>query len=344
VLRAMQPSVYDRLWSAQSAAGVTLADCIGYGKGEDVYDAISNRIGFLAGDGDCYQAFHQAIDPVIRGVQRGWVTEAHSQTEKDHLKDISDHFAQKKSDHLDPNERRVVEVQACIRRNIEGLKMPPAASVEDDAVAEKLLLSVLEGLVEPLCVHRPSAGKSDCVSGGATFEAWINEEDHLRLRMRQPGANLREACQHLSTADAALRDAVGKAGHAFLANSRLGYITASPANLGTGFQAQATLRLPFLAASRAFGSLCRRLHLQVRPSRDKQRLGAGEGQDGETCDLWDISNIETLGTTESYQTNTVIIGINKLLEVEKKFAEGDLAGIARLVLAEGAAREPSAHS
>ena len=142
----------------------------------------------------------------------------------------------------------------------------------------------------------PSDGKRPVLPGRAvafgeteTASAMVNEEDHLRIQGLAAGFDLERALDRARGLDCALEAHVE---YAF--DSRLGYLTGCPTNVGTGMRASIMLHLPALGL--------------VRPELEKvftaaQRTGlAVRGMYGEGSraagDLYQLSNQVTLGRTE----------------------------------------------
>ena len=75
-----------------------------------------------------------------------------------------------------------------------------------------------------------------------TFLVWVNEEDQLRIISMQPGSNIRQVFQRLSTAAAKIEEKAK-----FANDTHLGYITSCPTNLGTGMRASVHIKLPKLS-------------------------------------------------------------------------------------------------
>ena len=75
-----------------------------------------------------------------------------------------------------------------------------------------------------------------------TFLVWVNEEDQLRIISMQPGSNIRQVFERLSTAAAKIEEKAR-----FANDEHLGYITSCPTNLGTGMRASVHIKLPKLA-------------------------------------------------------------------------------------------------
>ena len=75
-----------------------------------------------------------------------------------------------------------------------------------------------------------------------TFLVWVNEEDQLRIISMQPGSNIRQVFQRLSTAAAKIEEKAK-----FANDTHLGYITSCPTKLGTGMRASVHIKLPKLS-------------------------------------------------------------------------------------------------
>jgi creatine kinase len=145
---------------------------------------------------------------------------------------------------------------------------------------------------------------------GLKLTAWINEEDHLRLISTDSGCDVRAAFQSFCMMEASLQEKIQQAGYDFAWNSKLGYLTACPSNLGSGIRAEVSCRLPFLTKQPGFKDFCRRWRLQVR--------GSANHDPG----VWEVVNLDQLGPSEVEQINAVIEGTRKFVELEKRLEEG----------------------
>jgi len=122
-----------------------------------------------------------------------------------------------------------------------------------------------------------------------SFTAMINEEDHLRIQVLKGGLRLSQCAEQINRIDDMIEQ---RADYAF--NSRYGYLTACPTNLGTGIRVSVMLHLPalkitgqiekFLNASRDMGLAVRGLF--------------GEGTEA-AGDFYQLSNQTTLGVSEA---------------------------------------------
>lgn len=125
------------------------------------------------------------------------------------------------------------------------------------------------------------------------FSAMINEEDHLRIQVLKPGLQLEECWQQISSIDCEIEKSVN---YAF--NSRLGYLTACPTNVGTGIRVSVMLHLPALKMTghlEKFFNAARSMNLAIRGL-------FGEGTDA-VGDFFQVSNQTTLGIREENIVN-----------------------------------------
>lgn len=147
-------------------------------------------------------------------------------------------------------------------------------------------------LVERHLISREHAARSDgsaaVIERQQRFSLMLNEEDHLRMQAIRPGLRLSEAYEALDELDSALENELQ---YAF--DSKLGYLTTCPTNLGTGMRASAMLHLPGLVLSDQIGQVLQavnKLGLAVRGLY-------GEGTES-LGNLYQISNQSTLGESE----------------------------------------------
>lgn len=137
----------------------------------------------------------------------------------------------------------------------------------------------------------------------------INEEDHIREQCILPGLSLDEAYQRLTVLDDYILENFD-----ILFSEKLGFITASPTNLGTGMRASVMLFLPGFTM---FGRLkmlqesAQKLGLTVRGKH-------GENSKAEAY-MYQISNEVSLGQSEEEILQNVINITLKICEMEKEF-------------------------
>ena len=143
-------------------------------------------------------------------------------------------------------------------------------------------------LVERHLISRELAARSEgcavLISRSQNASILFNEEDHLRLQYILPGIQLKKAWGAISKIDSEL-----EARLPYAYNTRLGYLTACPTNLGTGMRASVMMHLPGLVISEQMQQVVQaavQLNITVRGLY-------GEGTEA-TGNLFQISNQSTL--------------------------------------------------
>ncbi len=126
------------------------------------------------------------------------------------------------------------------------------------------------------------------ISGNEKVSLMVNEEDHLRIQAFANGFNLKKAYKLAENLDNKLSENLE---YAF--DSRLGYLTSCPSNVGTGLRASVMLHLVGLQIKGELDSAVRalnKLNFAVRGV-----FGEGTSNIGS---LYQISNQFTLGNSE----------------------------------------------
>ena len=166
-------------------------------------------------------------------------------------------------------------------------------------------------LVERHLISREQAARGEgcaaVVNRKQSLSLMLNEEDHLRMQSICSGLHLQDAYELLDQVDQKLET---KLNYAY--DSKLGYLTACPTNLGTGMRASAMLHLPALVLSDQI--------TQVLQAIGKIGLAVrglfGEGTES-LGDLFQISNQSTLGESEEYIINRLERVIKQVASHEK---------------------------
>jgi protein arginine kinase len=220
----------------------------------------------------------------------------------------------------------VMSSRVRLARNLAGFPFPSQASESDqhqvlDACKNRILSMPLESddkmlwvdlhtskkadrtlLVERQLMSRQHAkGKQSDGAGGTDsprgvavllpeerMSVMINEEDHLRLQVVHSGFGLGSCLEEINALDDSIEEGVD-----YAYDSRFGYLTACPTNVGTGLRLSVMMHLPGLSMS---GDL------------EKVRNAAGDmglavrgfyGEGSETAgDFYQISNQTTLGKSD----------------------------------------------
>ena len=100
------------------------------------------------------------------------------------------------------------------------------------------------------------------INGSETVSVMVGEEDHIRAQCILQGFNLPEAYRKVNGVDDDISKAVK-----FAYDSKLGYLTSCPTNIGTGMRASAMMFLPGLGITRNLEqcvSAVARLNMTIR--------------------------------------------------------------------------------
>jgi protein arginine kinase len=147
---------------------------------------------------------------------------------------------------------------------------------------------------------------------GERVSIMVNEEDHLRMHAIQPGLMLEEALAEISRVDDQIENVLE---YAF--NSRFGYLTACPTNVGTGLRVSVMMHLPAL---RILGEI-----EKVKRAASDMSLALrgfwGEGSEADG-DFYQLSNQTTLGKSEEILLSELQGSIvPRVIEFERKARE-----------------------
>jgi protein arginine kinase len=116
----------------------------------------------------------------------------------------------------------------------------------------------------------------------------INEEDHLRIQVLQPGLNFSKVWKRVDALDSNIESEVS-----YAYDGDLGFLTACPTNLGTGMRASVMMHLPGLVMSKNMDKVVN----AVNQLGFAVRGLFGEGSDA-SGSIFQISNQQTLGESE----------------------------------------------
>jgi protein arginine kinase len=227
----------------------------------------------------------------------------------------------------------VLSCRARLARNIDGIPFPAAASSEElemargmvmEAVsrrvaeerdwdikfAEELSTEQLLFMAEEHLISKSfggNGGRAVAMSWSEARAVTANEEDHLRIHAILPGAQFKEAWRIADKIDSRLE---GQVQYCF--DSRLGYLTACPSNVGTGLRVSAMIHLPALVAS---GEIAKTISaLGAAGVYVRGLYGEGSGVAG---NIFQISNRKTLGQTEEALVAKMERVVGQVIDNEK---------------------------
>ena len=338
----LTPARYKKLKDLKTPSGFTLDAAIRTGVENPGHPFIMT-VGMVAGDEESYEVFADIFDPVIDSRHAGYPKDAKHKTNlnPDDLKG---------GDNLDPN--YVLSSRVRTGRSIRGYSLPPHCNKEERAAVEKIVTEALAGLEGPLSgKYYPLEGMSEATqeqliadhflfdkpvsplltaskmdrdwpqargiwhNDDKNFLVWINEEDHTRVISMEKGGNMKAVFQRFCDGLNKVEQLIKAAGHEFMWNEHLGYILTCPSNLGTGLRGGVHVKLPQISQDERFVPILKALRLQKR--------GTGGVDTASTDGIFDISNLDRLGSSEVDQVQLVVDGVSLLIEMEKRLEKGE---------------------
>lgn len=184
--------------------------------------------------------------------------------------------------------------------NYELYRMASTSEIDANVLKEKHLISVD-------LLHNNQYGAA-IINENETVSIMINEEDHVREQCILKGFQFENAYRQINEVD----DEISK-NMRFSFDSKLGYLTSCPTNLGTGMRASAMMFLPGLTITKSLEACVNavaRLNMTIRGV-----YGEGSGADGF---MYQVSNQHTLGITEQEIIDSVTSSINHLVDAEQR--------------------------
>lgn len=180
--------------------------------------------------------------------------------------------------------------------------------IEMDQVSDIEAYSMVERHIISPNFAKYREGRGLILSYDESVSIMLGEEDHIRIQVIKPGLELHEAYHIADRLDTLIGESIDVA-----FDSRLGYLTECPTNLGTGLRASVMLHLPALTATSAIGRLSSsvgKLGLTVRGMY-------GEGSNGSNACLYQLSNQVTLGLSEESAISNLKSIAGQLIAQEK---------------------------
>ncbi|KAI3370624.1 hypothetical protein L3Q82_007189 [Scortum barcoo] len=249
------------------------------------------------------------------------------------------------------DERYVLSCRVRTGRNIRGLSLPPSCTRAERREVERVVVDALAGLKDDLAgkyysltqmtekeqqqliddhflLYKPVLhfmiatgmtrdwpdARGIWHNNEKTFLVWVNEEDHTRVISMEKGGNMKRVFERFCRGLKEVEHLIQERGWEFMWNEKLGYILTCPSNVGTALRAGVHVKLPLMSKDPRFSKILDNLRLQKR--------GTGGEDTAVVDDVFDISNLDRLGQSEVQLVQTVIDGINYLIECEKRLEKG----------------------
>lgn len=149
------------------------------------------------------------------------------------------------------------------------------------------------------------------VSSAGTVSVMLNEEDHVRFQGLLPGLQLERAAEMALNLDETVGDK-----YPFAFDTQWGFLTACPANTGTGMRCSVVLHLPALSEGGQMGAVMQavaKLGLTMRGL-----YGDGSEARGH---LYQLSNQATLGRSEEDVVRSLVAATEQIVGHERAMRE-----------------------
>ncbi len=253
-----------------------------------------------------------------------------------------------------PDSDVVISTRARLARSIEGAAFPWAASDEEleyvasrtraaasdlqaafpgirtlsvDSLSDEQRYSLLDAHMASLEHTSGGVGRAIIVVSDGRLSIMVNEEDHLRIQSVMSGLAVEEAWRLVDSADDTLSGALK-----YAYDDNLGYLTASPSNLGTGLRISVMMHLGAQA-------MLHTLRDTLRAAYDLGGSVRGVMGEGSTFigDLYQVSNEATLGISEQEIVDRVRAVANYILQKERE-ARKEILHSQRQLLATSASK------
>ncbi|KAG7455558.1 creatine kinase M-type-like [Solea senegalensis] len=136
---------------------------------------------------------------------------------------------------------------------------------------------------------------------------WLNMDDHVRLVTTRDDADVAEAFKCVCINLQKLAVKYGELKHPFTWKQQLGWVSSSPADVGTGLRVSVHLRLKLLPQHTRLQDVLKRLRLHMDRT--------------ESSEVYVLSNTATFGPSEVELTQLVVDGVKLLIAMEKRLEE-----------------------
>ncbi|KAM9363307.1 creatine kinase M-type [Symphorus nematophorus] len=329
--RILTPAMYRRQFDRCTHSGVIFDDVIRPGLEEPGDWSGPVSVGCVAGDAQSYILFCDFFDRVIEAHHEHKIS---SQTPESDF----NYDNLKGGDDLDRS--YAVRCEVSVVRGVEDFSFPTHCSRgerrqlltlarralqrldEDELPGQLFLLEELnQEQQRELNLNAPSSSqlrtgvardwpdaRAVWVNKDGSLVVWVNMEDHLKLVSTQDDANIAKAfkciCIHLQKLEQLYRELR----HPFIWKQQLGWVTSSPADVGTGLRIRVHLRLQHLPKHKRLQDVLKRLRIRMDTT--------------ESPALYHVSNAPTFGVSEVGLTQLVVDGVKLLVAMEKRLEGG----------------------
>lgn len=184
---------------------------------------------------------------------------------------------------------------------LKFLKLKDMDDITKMSLVEKHLLS-------PNFVLKKNEIGSILINDEENICVMLGEDDHLKIQVFNCGLDLENTLNLAIEIDEKIGETLGYAVH-----KKYGYLTSCPNNLGTGLKASVMVHLPALSKTKN----TRRILEAINNFGINIRGIYGENTDG-LGDMYQLSNQQTLGISETEIINNLNIIVEKIIDQERQ--------------------------
>lgn len=210
-------------------------------------------------------------------------------------------FNLNKKEEIEQLEKVIKDNLYKIGYGLKFLKLKDMDDITKMSLVEKHLLS-------PNFVLKRNELGSILINDEENICIMVGEEEHLRIQVFNCGLDLENTLNLAIEVDEKIGETLG-----YAVNKKYGYLTSSPSDLGTGLKASVMVHLPALSKTKN----TRRILDAINNFGVNIRGIYGETTEG-LGDMYQLSNQQTLGISETEIIKNLNIIVEKIIEQEKQ--------------------------
>ena len=217
------------------------------------------------------------------------------------LKDFK--FNLRNSQEIEKLENKIEENLYALGYGLKFLKIKDMDNITKLSLVEKRLIS------KEFAFNRNNIG-SVLINDEENICIVIGGENHLVIQVFSAGFDLDNTMNLAIEIDKKIDDIFG-----YASNKKYGFLTVSPMDVGTGLRASVITHLPALSKT---GNAAKVLNAIIDLGMNVQAVEKGKSVNNSLCDMYEISNKQTIGITEKDIVKNLKIITKKIMEQERE--------------------------
>ena len=204
---------------------------------------------------------------------------------------------------IDKLENTIKENLYAIGYGLKFLKIKDMDNITKLSLVEKRLIP------KDFAFNKTNSG-SILVNDEENICIMIGGENHLAIQVFCASFDLDNIMNLAIEIDKKLDDILG-----YAVNRKYGFLTTSPMDVGTGLRASVIVHLPALSKT---GNDIKILNTIIDLGMNVQSIEKEKGVNNSLCDMYEISNKQTIGITEKDIVKNLKIIVKKIMEQERE--------------------------